>query len=268
MKKLLCLLVYLHPIAGLTQMLRMGGSALPPVCIYSAHEGTAVSLSNPASMAGLKKMAVLLSGERRFMLQDLGVYQLAVAVPLAGGGAAITAGRAGNAFYHESHLGIAYARKIAQADIGIRFNYYGFGATGYGSAPAFTIEAAFAFHLSGSLVAGLHVYNPTSVHYGKRGEEWLPFAVAGGIGFDASENFFLAMALEKWEGQPINFSGSMTYRFDKRLFARAGIHTGEAGFFAAAGTLLGSMGIEAGVSVHARLGPTPVLRLTYNGEGE
>src|SRR4026207_440641 len=80
--------------------------------------------SNQASLAQMKNASAGVYGERRFLLEELALYQLAVAVPTKSGNFGIKAGYYGFSDYNESQMGLAYGRKLgSKVDIGVQFNY-------------------------------------------------------------------------------------------------------------------------------------------------
>ncbi len=66
-----------------------------------------------------------------------------------------------------------------------------------------------------------HIYNPIGGKLGKDGEK-LATAYKFGLGYDASENFFVSSEIIKEEDKPINVIGGFQYRFAQQFFVRAG----------------------------------------------
>ena len=125
--------------------------------------------NNQASLAQMKGAAVGVYGERRFMLNELGLYQLAIAVPTNSGNFGVKVGYFGFSDYNESQMGLAYARKLgSKVDIGVQFNYNGIQVSGYGNSSAINFEIGTIFHLTDKLNAGIHAYNPAGGKYGKK----------------------------------------------------------------------------------------------------
>ena len=74
----------------------------------------------------MKNASAGVYGERRFLLDELSLYQLAIAVPTNSGNFGVKAGYYGFSDYNESQMGLAYARKLgSKVDIGVQFNYNG-----------------------------------------------------------------------------------------------------------------------------------------------
>lgn len=221
--------------------------------------------ANQASLAQQKNVSAGVYGERRFLLQDLSLYQLNVSLPTASGNFGLTVMRFGGTEYSEMAAGLAYARKLGEKiDVGAQFNYYAINVNSYGNGSAITAEAGVIFHASEQLNVGLHVYNPTAVKIGKNEEERLPSIYSFGAGWDASDKLFFGAEVQKEEDQPVNVNAGIQYAFDKMIFARAGVSSASSSFYFGAGVQLKDFRIDATASIHPHLGITPGLMLIYN----
>ena len=221
--------------------------------------------ANQAALTQQKNISAGVYGERRFMLQDLSLYQLNIAVPTTSGNFGLNVVRFGGTEYSEMAAGLAYARKLGEKiDVGVQFNYYTINVNSYGSGSAINAEAGVIFHATDQLNVGLHVYNPTGVKFGKNDEERLPSVYSFGAGWDASEKLFIGVEVQKEENQPVNVNAGIQYAFDKMLFARAGVTSASSIFYFGAGVLLKDFRLDATASFHPHLGITPGLMLIYN----
>jgi len=232
---------------------------------YSSVYNDAFSFTgNQAALASSKTLSLGFYGERRFMLADLSSYNLAFALPSSGGNFGLRANYFGGSSFNQSGLGLAYARSIGKVDVGAQFNYYQLKVEGYGNASAVNFEAGAIFHVSDQFQTGIHIYNPTRSSVGKTGEEKLPVVYSFGLGYDASEKFFIGAEIEKIEDQPVNVNAGLQYSFDKKLFAKAGISSATSTFYLGAGFLWNGLRIDVSASLHPSLGITPGVLLVYN----
>jgi len=221
--------------------------------------------NNQASLAQVKSTAAGVYGERRFMLNELGLYQLAIAVPTNSGNFGFKAGYFGFSDYNESQMGLAYARKLgSKVDIGVQFNYNGIQVSGYGNSSAINFEIGAIFHLADKLNAGIHAYNPVGGKYGKNSEEKLASIYTVGLGYDASDKFFVSAEIEKEENQAVNVNAGMQYKFLPQFMARAGIATNTSNVYAGVGLFLKAFRLDVVASYHPQLGVTPGLLLIYD----
>ncbi|HET9744911.1 MAG TPA: hypothetical protein VFP97_04300 [Chitinophagaceae bacterium] len=221
--------------------------------------------NNQASLSQMKNVSAGAYGERRFMLDELSLYQLAIAVPTKSGNFGVRAGYFGFSEYNESQIGLAYARKLGtKLDVGVQFNYNGVHAGGYGNASAVNFEIGTILHLTDKLNGGVHAYNPVGGKFGKNAEEKLASIYTIGLGYEASDKFFVSAGIEKEENQPVNVNAGMQYRFLPQVMARAGIATNTSNVYAGVGLFLKTFRIDVVASHHPQLGITPGLLLIYN----
>jgi hypothetical protein len=204
-------------------------------------------------------------GERRFMLNELSLYQLAIAVPTNSGNFGFKAGYFGFSDYNESQMGLAYARKLGnKVDVGVQFNYNGIQVSGYGNSSAINFEIGTVFHLTDRLNAGVHAYNPVGGRYGKDSEEKLASIYTVGLGYEASDKFFVSAEIEKEENQTVSVNAGMQYKFLPQFMIRAGIATNTSVLYGGASLFLKTFRLDVAASYHPQLGVTPGLLLIYD----
>src|SRR5207244_2216077 len=108
----------------------------------------------------------------------------------------------------------------SKVDVGVQFNYYNVQVPAYGNAPVINFEVGVILHLTEKLNAGLHVYDPIGGKFGKDEQEKLSSLYSGGIGYEASEKFFISAEIGKEEDRPVNINAGLQYKFLPRLLAR------------------------------------------------
>lgn len=222
-------------------------------------------LANPASLVQLKYATAGIYGERRFLLSQLNNYTLAAALPTSSGHFGLAAGYFGFSDYNETQIGLAYARKLGnRADIGVRFNYNSIRIAGYGNASAIGFEAGTVFHITPEWHAGVHVSNPVGGKFGKEQQEKLPAVYTAGIGYEASEKFFISMEIGKEEDRPVNINAGLQYQLLPVLLARAGIATATSSPWLGIGIVRKTFRVDVTTSYHPQLGFTPGLLLIFN----
>jgi hypothetical protein len=237
---------------------------------YSTSQPDAFSFgANQAALAQTNHLSAGLFAERRFLMQELSSFHLAFALPTASGGFGVNTGYFGNMDHNELQAGLAYGRKLGKkVSAGVQFNYYTIGVNGYGRASSVNFEGGLMFQLTGQCRAGIHAYNPTGSKIGKYGEEKLSSIYSMGLGYDASDRFFLSGSIEKTEDRPVNVQAALHYQFDQKLLARAGFSSGTANYFLGAGVLFSDLRLDVTASVHPQLGITPGLLLVYKTSGK
>lgn len=221
--------------------------------------------NNQASLASVKNASAGVYAERRFLLEELSLYQAALALPTASGNFGVKAGYYGFSDYNESQLGLAYARRLGEkADVGVQFNYHAVNINSYGNASSINFEIGAIFHISDKLHTGVHVYNPVGSKLGKNENEKFVSVYTIGFGYEASENFFISTQIEKEENQPVNVNTGLQYHFLPQVMARAGIASSTSGIYLGTGLFLKSFRLDVTAAFHPQLGVTPGLLFLFN----
>lgn len=233
---------------------------------YSTQQKDPLSfINNQAALAKTKNTGIGIYGERRFLLAATSAYTMTAAVPTKMGNFGVQINYAGFKNFNENKIGLAYAKSLgSKVDVGIQFNYYSYRIPTYGNASSVNFEAGAIFHFSDKLNAGLHVYNPVGGKLGKDGDEKLASAYKFGLGYDASENFFISGEIVKEEEKPVNVIAGMQYQFAKQFFARAGFVSESASPFAGAGIGWKNLRLDVAGSYHPQLGFSPGILLIVN----
>jgi hypothetical protein len=220
------------------------------------------SQSNQASLAQLKQASAGVYGEKRFLLNELGLYDAVLAVPTRSGNFGLAANYYGFSDYNESQIGLAYGRSLgSKVDVGVQFNYYAVRIAGYGNASVVNFELGTILHLTDHVNAGLHVYNPLSGKLTRDEEERLASVYSAGFGYEPTENFFVGLEIRKEENKPVDVNAGFQYQFLSQLLIRLGISAATSTMFLGFGFKWRSMRLDATASYHPQLGITPGLLL-------
>jgi opacity protein-like surface antigen len=232
---------------------------------YSTQQNDVFSfVNNQAALAQYESTAAGVYGERRFMLTETSVYTAAIAIPSALGNFGISARYMGFKNFNENQIGLAYGRSLGKkVDIGVQFNYYGYSVPAYNSDNTINFELGALVHLTDKLNAGLHVYNPVGGKFSKTDEK-LTSAYKFGLGYDASDKFFVSAELVKEEDFPVNMNAGFQYQFAKQFFARGGISSANSVGYAGLGLSWSNLRLDVSASYHQQLGVSPGLLLIYN----
>jgi hypothetical protein len=233
---------------------------------YSTQQKDALSFTgNQAALAATKQAGVGVYGERRFLLASTSYYTLAAAVPTKMGNFGVQLNYSGFKNFNENKIGLAYARSLgAKVDIGVQFNYYGYRIPGYNAAATINFEAGAIFHFSDKLNGGIHVYNPVGGKLGKGNDEKLASAYKIGLGYDASENFFVSAEMVKEEDMPVNVVAGVQYQFAQQFFVRAGFLSASSSAFVGVGAGFNKFRIDIAASYHPQLGFSPGVLFVSN----
>lgn len=235
------------------------------ITAYSNKQADALSTkTNQASLTNISTISGGVYGERRFMLEELSLYEAAVAVPTSSGTFGLRGGYFGSSDYNESNIGLAYGRKLGgKVSVGAQFNYYSFSVAGYGHASSINFEVGTLVDVSDQLHVGFHVYNPLGSELNKGEAEKLPAIYTAGLGYDASDKVFIGAEIQKVEGKDIGVNAGLHYGIGSNLFARAGFASANETYYLGLGVLLKNFRLDATASVHPQLGITPGLMLLF-----
>ena len=233
---------------------------------YSMQQNDPLSFTgNQAALAQSKNAGIGLFGERRFLLGETSAYTLAASLPTRLGNFGIQLNYAGFKNFSENKIGLAYARKLGKVvDIGVQFNYYGYRIPSYGNASTINFEMGALLHLTDKLNAGIHVYNPVGGKLGRDSEEKIASAYKFGLGYDASEKFFISAEIIKEEDKVVNVIAGFQYQFAKQFFAKAGFISESGTPYAGAGVGWKNLRLDISSSYHPQLGFSPGLLLIMN----
>ena len=218
-------------------------------------------VNNQAALAQVKNTSAGVYGEKRFLLNETSMYTAALAIPSQLGNFGLSVKYFGFKNFNESQVGLAYGRSLGKAvDVGVQFNYYGYKVPTYNSDNTVNFEIGAIVHLTDKLNAGVHVYSPVGGQFSKTDEK-LTSAYKFGLGYDASDRFFVSAELVKEEDYPVNLNAGIQYRFAKQFFARAGIASATSSSYAGVGLGWGIFRLDITGSYHPQLGLSPGLLL-------
>ncbi len=221
--------------------------------------------SNQAALAQIKNPALAVYGESRFLLDATNLYSAMFALPTSEGNFGIQVDYFGFKNFNESQIGLVYARSVgSRLDVGIKFNYYSFRIPLYQNSSTVNFEIGAIAHLSEKFNVGIHFYNPVGGNLSKTNNEKLSSAYKFGIGYEASEDFFLSAEIVKQEGLPINVNAGIQYNFQKQFFVRAGIASENESPYAGAGVSWSNLRVDVSASYHPQLGFSPGLMVIVN----
>lgn len=247
--------------------------AQPYICLsaYSSKQIDPLSFTgNQAALAKIQSAGIGVFGERRFMLSETSAYTLGASLPTRLGNLGIQLNYAGFKNFNENKIGLAYARRLGKLlDVGVQFNYYGYRIPAYGNASTVNFEIGAMLHLTNSLNAGLHVYNPVGGKLGastslSMGEEKLASVYKFGLGYDASDKFFISSEIIKEEDKPVNVIAGLQYHFARQFFAKAGFMSESTSVYAGAGIAWKTLRLDVSSGYHPQLGFSPGLLLIMN----
>ena len=239
---------------------------------YSSKQLDPLSFTgNQAALAQVRSAGIGVFGERRFMLSETSAYTLGASIPTRLGNLGIQLNYTGFKNFSENKIGLAYARKLGKLlDVGVQFNYYGYRIPAYGNASTINFEIGAMLHLTERFNAGIHIYNPVAGKLGNTsaspgaGKEKLASAYKFGLGYDASDRFFISSEIIKEEDKAVNVIAGLQYHFARQFFVKAGFISESTTAYAGAGVAWKNLRLDISSGYHPQLGFSPGLLLIMN----
>ena len=271
-KKSACFLIFIlifqfHPAsasdgnqAGGARSAAVGGASSTYADLWAAFH-------NQAGLGRLKGVSVGLTNEFRFLLPELSVRGLALAIPTKRSGVfALSISYYGFNLYNEKKAGLAYSRAFGdKVSAGIQIDYLNVHlAESYGDRHAFTVEAGIQAMLIKDLVIAAHVFNPTRARLADYDDERIPSTLKLGLGYTISDKVILSAEAEKSLEEKNIIRAGIEYHIVKQLYLRTGISSDPGMYAFGFGLLLDRLRIDLASTYHQVLGFSPQLALSYN----
>lgn len=222
--------------------------------------------NNAASLAQLQQPAAAVYAERRFAFSSIHLFQFSAGAVTKSGCFALHGDYFGFGLFSQSRFSLAYGRKMSdKVDVGLQFNYHSLRqGNGYGNAFSINASAGALFHVTDKLNLGINMYNPTGSKWSKAEGEKLPAQFTFGAGYDVSEKVYLGTEIVKEENGPAFVHAALCYQLDKTFFARAGISTATASYFASVGFKWNTFRVDIAAAYQSPLGISPGILLIVN----
>ncbi|MCC6841300.1 MAG: hypothetical protein IT230_14165 [Flavobacteriales bacterium] len=220
---------------------------------------------NQAGLAGLDKPVAGAYFQQHWLVPDLAMQGLAVALPVGKGTFAFSGNAFGNSLYAQRSFGLAYAMKLNEGlHVGVQLDYLNIQlGEGYGSTGALTAELGVQARLTDALWIGAHLYNPNRAELGGPYAEKAPTILAAGLGYRFNEQVVLTGEVTKDIDRPEQFHAGVEYRPVSTLFLRTGISSGPSMVHFGAGVQWKRLDLDLATVIRAQLGLTPMLNLNY-----
>jgi hypothetical protein len=233
---------------------------------YSTKHRDAFSFGvNQAALAGAKAPTAGIFSERKFFLEELSFYALALLVPVPGGGVGISGDYYGGPAYHEGRTGVAYGRSLgSKASIGVQFSYHSRRATGYKGLSAIGFSLGGLLSISDKLSTGLRIESPAGGRFGGSSGVNLPAVYGVGFGYEPSDLFFITAEIVKEENAAVSVNAGFEYQLAASCWLRAGVTTGSSSVWGGAGFSWRIFRVDITTSYHPVLGLSPGLLLLFH----
>ena len=220
------------------------------------------------NQAGLARQSHATGGfyfENRYLTKEMGLGAAAFAFPAASGVFGLSVTYFGYSQYHESKLGLAYARTFGdRLSAGVQLNYlYTFIGEGYGRTGNLAAELGVIYELLPRLQIGAHIFNPTRAKVATFNQERIPTIMRMGFAYSFSDRVLLSFETEKDLDREAVFRVGIEYGITETIYLRGGVGTQPTTNAFGFGMALGNLRIDLATSFHHVLGYSPQASLIY-----
>ena len=224
------------------------------------------------NQAGIARLGNTRGGfyfENRYLTKELGLGAAAFALPTNTGVFGLSLSYFGYSQYHESKVGIAYARTLSERlSVGVQFNYmYTFvGGKSSNSTGNVTLELGMIYELLPGLNVGAHIFNPSREKFASVDnlyDEYIPTIIRFGMSFHFSDRVMVALESENDINRKPVFKVGVEYQLADQFFVRGGIGTNPTQNAFGFGFHTGSFFIDLSSSFHYVLGYSPQASIIY-----
>ncbi len=223
-------------------------------------------VANPAVLSQTTLFSAGIYSEKKFLLKELNLYTIAVAIPSSLGGFGILARYSGISDYNETQLGLGYAKNLDQVDVGIQFDYSAFRIAGYGSTSVVQAHAGMIWHVMENLHTGIHLVNVLSGRLSGNTKEKPAFVFKMGVGYEVSDAVYISSEICKEENKLVTVQTLLQYTVAGKFFLRGGISTATSSPWLGAGWAWKNFRIDITSAYHPQLGITPGLLLLFSSK--
>jgi hypothetical protein len=236
----------------------MGNAATAVSDLWSVHH-------NQAGLASLNNFQAGVHHENRFMVSEMALRAMAMAIPVRPGTIGLSYSRFGFSKYNESKLGLAFGRQFGgKFSAGVQINYlHTFIAGDYGSSGIITAEGGFIARPVDGLFIAAHIYNPARTGMKTYYEQMVPVVLKFGLAGFLGERIFAAAETEKAHDRRAVFRAGLEMGLSDPLFLRAGITSGPVQGSFGIGYIFGRMVADVAFTDHQVLGFTPHFTISY-----
>ncbi len=221
--------------------------------------------NNPAGTAGLNRISLAVSAERRYLPGGPDVLGFGMIVPTSFGSFSANALHFGDRNYNEQRIGLGYARSFGpELSIGMQFNFLGLRIPGYGNRQVFTADVGMRYQPVNDLLLGIRVFNPFRVGMAESAGEEVPVLFSVGAGYAPADGLTLSLQADKSLNDPLQIRAGLEYAILESLSLRAGLSTSPPTLHFGLGIPMKKLDINVGSSLHPLLGFSTTIGIAYS----
>jgi hypothetical protein len=180
-------------------------------------------LKNPAGTAHVKTVALLLSDEQLYGIQDIKSFSAGLLVPVKKKFVlGLTFHKQGYEWFNDQQIGIHAAHNIGPYNLSVSFLLWQriAGETFHKTYPIVNIGGTMS--LNKAVQLGLHISNVTNT---QNEQQTIPLQIQGGMLYKLSRQLLFYTDLVKQSNTNISLHTGMEYKIHSNFFLRTGIQT-------------------------------------------
>lgn len=202
--------------------------------------------------------------ENKYLLKELNAFQLVAVYPTRFISLGGQLNRFGNSYYSKYDLELDFSKHLSSmADLAIGFNYTSTQIKSSNTLGVLSGNVSMLFNTS-EITMGFCIKNIHSfpLNNGNKIEQLSEYTA--GIGYQASDNFFLNLVCFKSENEPINYVTSFQYQWSKKVFFKMGYMAETHVVFGGLAFLWNHYRLDFSTSFHQNLGISPGFGISTN----
>lgn len=241
---------------------RSAGLAHSSVCLSDLWSAQ----NNQSGLAEIKNIQAGFYYENRFLLKELSLKSMAVAIPSKTGVFGIIANHFGYELYNETKFGLSFAKRLFNNfDAAIQIDYLNTHISeNYGNKGILTFEAGIRTKLSRQIIIAAHLFNPVKAKLTEYNNERIPSILKFGALYYPASKVIVSAEIEKNINYKADFRAGLEYNISKSIFLRTGISTYPQCFSLGLGFEYRKVKLDFASSVHQILGYSPQFSMIYD----
>ena len=229
--------------------------------------GVASAYFNQAGLTEVNDFAVDLIAEKRFNLEELSTFSLAIAKSLKAGTFSFMISSFGFTEYNEQKMGLGYARKLSEnISLGGQLDLLRINIAQFGNGNYFTFELGLNYKINNEFSIGTHIFNPGRVTIAENTLLGTRFRM--GLKYTPSAKVFLITEVDKLIDRNITeFKFGISYQMAQEVQLRFGANPSVSIFsFGVALSMNKKYGVAAAYGLNNVIGNTPAVSFQYSNK--
>ena len=221
--------------------------------------------TNPGALADIRKFAVGISYENRFLLKELQTQGLVSIQPIKVGVLSFGTQFSGLDIFRTSKLGMGYSLKLSDyLFVGVQLNYQTFRfLSNYGKQSCVTAETGIYMKLSKDWRIGVSIFNLGRTFLSRSLDERVSTVMRLGSKYSFSSHLFVLMEAEKNINYPLRLKTGIEYQPNEKFMIRGGVATKPIEITFGLGYKFSCFQLDLGSAYYQLIGWSPHCSLTY-----